>query len=96
MVEDSSPFTPDQQVIIRLLGRMVGIAFNATLEARLNVAAMQELLKARRILSEDEWQTAVAHAEERWRTAVSVESLEDQNLDQLLAEFNRRLGEEDH
>jgi hypothetical protein len=94
-MSDIGPFTPDQQDILRLLGRMVAVVFGDALEIRLNIAAMQELLEQRYVWTEDEWETAVARVEERLRTDATLESLENREFDQLLAEFNRRLGKQD-
>jgi hypothetical protein len=59
-MNDPGPFTPEQQAVLLTLGEMAATVFDKALEVRINVAAMQKLLKQRNILTEDEWETAVA------------------------------------
>lgn len=90
-----SAFSPAQREVLEPLAGMIGKIFGAFIHTQNRLAALEELLKGREILTEEEIEEATRRADDRWKSGLMIDALLDQDLDRLLEELRRRMrGEE--
>lgn len=90
-----SAFSPAQREVLEPLAGMIGKIFGAYIYTQNRLAALEELLKERQVLSAEEIEEATERADGRWRSGLMIDALLDQDLDRLLEELRRRMrGEE--
>ncbi len=86
-----SAFSPAQREILEPLAGMIGKIFGAYIYTQNRLAALEELLQERGVLSAEEIEEAAQRADERWRSGLMIDALMDQDLDRLLEELRRRM-----
>lgn len=91
-----SPFTPEQAEVLEQLGKVIGQIFGAYIYTQNRLAGLEELLKERQLVTDEEIEGAQQRADERWRSGLMIDSLLDKDLYTLLEELRRRMrqGEE--
>ena len=90
-----SAFSPAQREVLEPLAGVIGKIFGAYIYTQNRLAALEELLKERHILTDEEIEEATQRADERWRSGLMIDALLDQDLDTLLEGLRRRMrGEE--
>jgi len=85
------PFTPEQLDVLEPLAGLIGKVLGASVFIQIRLAALEELLKERRIATAEEIDEADRRATERWKSGMMIESLLDQDLATLLEELRRRM-----
>lgn len=89
------PFTLEQRAILERLGEVIDKVFGAYIYTQNRLAGLEDLLKERRLVTDEEIADAHRRADERWQSGLMIDSLLDQDLHTLLQELRRRMqGEE--
>jgi hypothetical protein len=88
-----SPFTPAQREVLVSLGQIIGTIFGAYIHTQNRLAGIEELLKERRIVTDEEIAAAHQRADERWQSGLMIDSFLDKDLYTMLEELRRRLRE---
>jgi hypothetical protein len=88
-------FTTAQREVLEPLFGLVGKLIGGTVYTQIRLAALEDLLRERRLVTEEELEEADRGATDRWRNGLMIDSLLDPDLATLLEEMRRRMrGEE--
>jgi hypothetical protein len=92
---NEAAFTPEQRELLDPLFGLVGKLIGGTVYTQIRLAALEDLLRERRLVTAEELEEADRRATDRWRSGLMIDSLLDPDLATLLEEMRRRMqGEE--
>jgi hypothetical protein len=88
-------FTAAQREILERLFGLVGKLIGGSVYTQIRLAALEDLLRERRLVTAAELEKADRRATDRWRNGLMIDSLLYPDLATLLEELRRRMhGEE--